>query len=110
MHRTSAIVSGVLWLLGVVTALVSSNLAGTMLDAPMDSAAVASHHTQLLVAVLFQFLSAVVSAGIAIALYPAIREHDYVVLYRSKLIPRWLSTSGLVAIVPLVLEQPRVTV
>jgi hypothetical protein len=153
---------------------VSSSLAGARLDAPIDSLAIASHQSQLLVAVLFQFLSAAVSAGIAVALYPAIREHSrglaigavafrtfeavfyaisaaamlgimalarapasnsnyvasmsttlsvlrnssnfvfgvlafsigaamyYLVLDRSKLIPRWLSAWGLAAIVPLV--------
>src|SRR4029453_623339 len=76
MQRTSALIAGTLLLLGVVTALVSSSLAGTLLDAPIDSLAIASHQLQLLAAVLIQFLSAAVSAGIAVALYPAIREHN----------------------------------
>jgi len=43
--RTSAIVTGTLLLLGVVTAVMSSSLAGTLLGAPIDSVAVLSHQS-----------------------------------------------------------------
>jgi len=155
MLRRRAVVTGTLFILGIVTVLISTSLTDPLTD-----------KTRVLVGVLFQFASALVSAGIAVSLYPTLREHShglamgavafriieavfytisaagtvvltkdpsmsaaintlrnssnfifgvlsfsvgatlyYVVLYRSRLIPRWLSGWGLAAIVPLVIAS-----
>lgn len=66
VRRDSAAVVGLLLILGIVTSLVSSTRADSVLDNVDYLAAITGHETRALFGVVFQFLPAAIAAGIAI--------------------------------------------
>lgn len=69
-----ATTAGVLFIVATVAALVTAPLLGSLLDGDRFLSAVASHQTRLQVAALLQIVAALAIPGIAIALYPVLKQ------------------------------------
>jgi hypothetical protein len=74
--RESAIAAGSLLILGVVTSLVSTGVLGDIVGGDNYLASIRANEARVLVSIVFQFLTTVCSAGIAIAFYPVLRRHS----------------------------------
>jgi hypothetical protein len=72
--KSTARIVGVLFIIATVTNLLSTSLTGSMLNAPDYLHQLSTHPSQVTISALLQFVSAVGSAGIAIALYPVLRR------------------------------------
>jgi hypothetical protein len=76
-RRGPAIAAGVLFIIATVADLISRVvLVQPILGAPDYLARVAANEGQVLLGALFLVIGAVAAAGIAIALYPALRRHN----------------------------------
>jgi hypothetical protein len=75
-ERKSAIITGVLFIIATAASLVSSGVMGSRLDAPNYLAAISVSQSRAIVSVIFQFIAAAGSAGIAMSLYPILKKHD----------------------------------
>jgi Domain of unknown function (DUF4386) len=75
-YRGNAIAVGVLLLACSVTSLLSAVPLGSTLDGHDYLQKLASADNRVIVTALIEFLWAATSAGIAIALYPVIRQHS----------------------------------
>jgi hypothetical protein len=74
--RETGLIAGLLLLAGVITSLVSTVvLGGTLADANYLES-IKANETRVLVSVVLQFLTAVESAGIAVAFYPVLRARS----------------------------------
>jgi hypothetical protein len=75
-NRKTAIITGVLFIAATVAALLSSSFTQSILAAPDYLVKISANQSQVTLGALFQFIAAVTSAGIAIALYPTLRRHN----------------------------------
>lgn len=75
-YRGNAIAGGVLLLLCTVASLLSAVPLGSTLDGHDYLQKLASADNRVIVTALIEFLWAATAAGIAIALYPVIRQHN----------------------------------
>lgn len=73
--RRTATVVGVLLISCSVASLLSALPLGSMLDSPVDLTRLAAHDDRLVLAALIEFVAAATGAGIAIALYPVLRDY-----------------------------------
>jgi len=70
-----ATTAGLLFITATATSLIATAFLGSLLKGSDVLATVAVHQDRLLSAALFQLLAAFTSAGIAVALYPVLRQH-----------------------------------
>ena len=76
-NRRIAVVAGVLFIIATVADLISRvALVQPILSAPDYLTKISANENQVLLGALFLFIGAVAAAGIAIALYPAVRKHN----------------------------------
>jgi hypothetical protein len=74
-HRRSAVVTGILLILGVTTSLLATALTGNVLDDDGYLSHITSHDGQILLAAFLQLATGLGAAGIALALYPVLKDH-----------------------------------
>jgi hypothetical protein len=74
--RKIAIVTGVLFIIATAASLVSDSFKGGILGAPDYLNQVFSNENQIIVGALLTFVAAAGSAGIAMSLYPVLKEYD----------------------------------
>jgi hypothetical protein len=75
-ERKSAIITGALFIVATLSALVGDGLIGSRLHAPEYLAAISEDRSWLIPSALFKFLAAATSAGIAMSLYPVLRKRS----------------------------------
>jgi hypothetical protein len=75
-ERKGAIVTGVLFIVATVSSLVGTSILGSSLNAADYLAGVAANQTRIILSVIFQFVAAATSAGIAMSLYSVLRKHS----------------------------------
>ncbi len=76
-NRRIAVVAGVLFIIATVADLISRVvLVQPILSAPDYLTKISANENQVLLGALFLFIGAAAAAGIAIALYPALRKHN----------------------------------
>ena len=92
-YRRIATTIGVLYIIGTVAGVLSVVAATPVLNAPDELARNAVAGSQLLIGALLVLTMGLALALIPVVLYPLARK------YNSRLIPRWLSVWGLVAII-----------
>lgn len=73
-HRGAARTAGALLIAGVLTSIAGTAILADTLAGPDVLASVAAHGDRVIAAAVLQLLTAVGAAGIALALYPAIRS------------------------------------
>ena len=76
-NRRIAVVAGVAFLIATVAQLVGVALVSPILSAPVDLIKISANENRVLFGALFQFIGALACAGIALALYPVLREHNH---------------------------------
>lgn len=74
-NRTTAIITGVLFIVATATTLLGDVLTGSTVGAPDYLVQIAANRNLVVLGALFKIVAAVASAGIAIALYPVLRKH-----------------------------------
>jgi MFS family permease len=74
-HRKLAIVTGTLLIAGVLTSLVATGLTDSVLDGDDQLSRIASHEGRILLAALLQLVTGLGAAGIAMSLYPVLKDH-----------------------------------
>jgi hypothetical protein len=74
-YRQSAVAAGVLLILGVVASLVATRFTGPILSQPDYLGVIPSSENNMLWGTFFQFITALVAAGIALSLYPVLRRY-----------------------------------
>lgn len=77
-YRTSAVVTGVLLILGIVTNLAATSLAGSILSCDDYLGAMPAYEDRMLWAAFFQLITALGAAGIAISLYHVLQRYHSV--------------------------------
>jgi Domain of unknown function (DUF4386) len=75
-NRKTAVVVGTLFIVATAASLMGASFKGPILDAPDYLNRMASNGNQIIVGALLSFLAAAASAGIAISLYPLLREYN----------------------------------
>jgi Domain of unknown function (DUF4386) len=76
-NRRLAVVAGVLFVIATVADLISRLVfVQPILSAPVDLTKISANDNQVLLGALLLFIGAAAAAGIAIALYPVLREHN----------------------------------
>ncbi len=75
-NRKTAIIPGVLFIIATVASLLGTGFTQSILDAPDYLIKISADQNQVIVGVLFQFIAAATSAGIAISLYPILRRYS----------------------------------
>jgi hypothetical protein len=75
-YRTTAVATGVLFIIATVAALASTALLAPILGGPDYLARVASGPSQVELAALLQLIGALACPAIAMALYPVLRRHN----------------------------------
>jgi hypothetical protein len=75
-NRKAAIIAGVLFIAATAAALLGSSFTQSILDAPDYLVKISANQSQVTLGVLFRFIAAATSAGIAISLYPILRKHN----------------------------------
>ena len=75
-HRKTAIIVGVLFIIATVASLLSTSFTDSILGAPDLIIKISANQNRVIVGVLFQFIAAATSAGIAISLYPILRKYN----------------------------------
>jgi hypothetical protein len=75
-NRKAAIIAGVLFIAATAASLLGTSFTQSILDAPDYLVKISANQSQVTLGVLFQFIAAVTSAGIAISLYPTLRRHN----------------------------------
>ena len=74
--KTPARVVGGLFIVATVASLLSTGFIGSLLDAPDFLLRLSAYRGQVAMGALLQFVAAAGSAGIAVALYPVLRERN----------------------------------
>jgi hypothetical protein len=74
--RRRAIVTGLLFIAATSSALVGDGILGSRLSAPDYLTAISVDPSWLILSVIFKFIAAAASAGIAMSLYPVLRRHS----------------------------------
>jgi hypothetical protein len=74
-ERKSAVITGVLFIIATAASLAGSGIMGSRLDAPDYLADLTNSQSRAVWSVIFQFIAAAGSAGIAMSLYPVLRKH-----------------------------------
>ena len=74
-YRRTAIVVGVLLIVCTVASILSVAPLGSLLDTPVDLEQLAASDNAVVLSVLIDFVAAASGAGIAIALYPVLRDY-----------------------------------
>ena len=75
-ERKSAIITGLLFIVATSAALVGDSILGSRLSAADYLAAIAMDPSRVILSVIFKFVAAASSAGIAMSLYPVLRRHS----------------------------------
>jgi hypothetical protein len=75
-ERKRAIITGTLFIIATASSLAGSGIMGSGLDAPDYLANVFADRSRVILSVIFQFIAAATSAGIAISLYPVLRKRN----------------------------------
>ncbi len=75
-NRKIAIIVGALFITATVASLLGTALTQSILDASDHLDKISANQNQVLSGVLFKFIGAAASAGIAIMLYPILRKHN----------------------------------
>jgi hypothetical protein len=74
--RKTATTAGVLFIIATAASLISTGLTQSILDAPDYLTRLSANQNAVVMGVLFQFVAAATSAGIAISLYPILRKYN----------------------------------
>ena len=74
-ERKRATITGVLFIIATASSLVGTSILGSSLNAPDYLARISADQSRVILSVIFQFLAAATSAGIAMSLYPVLRKH-----------------------------------
>jgi hypothetical protein len=74
--RKRAIITGTLFIVATASSLVSASILGSSLAAPDYLAKISAVQSRMILSVIFQFVAAATSAGIAMSLYPVLRKHN----------------------------------
>jgi hypothetical protein len=75
-HRKPAMIVGVLFIIATVTALLGTVLTQSSLNASDYLDKISANQNQVIIGVLFKFIAAAASAGIAISLYPILKKYN----------------------------------
>jgi hypothetical protein len=75
-NRKTAVVVGVLFIAATAASLLGTSFTRSILDAPDYLVKISANRTPVVLGVLFQFIAAATSAGIAISLYPILRKYN----------------------------------
>jgi hypothetical protein len=75
-YRKSAIIAGILFIIATAASLVSNGFTGSFQDAPDYLVKLSANQNQVMIGVLLLLVAAFGSAGIAIAMYPAMKESN----------------------------------
>jgi Domain of unknown function (DUF4386) len=75
-YRKHAIAAGLLFIACTAASILSAVPTAGLLDAPDYLTTLAAHDGQVVLGALIEFVWAITAAGIAIALYPVLREHN----------------------------------
>ena len=67
---------GVLFIVATVASLLSTGFTDSILDTPDYLIKISANQNRVIIGVLFQFIAAATSAGIAISLYPILRKYN----------------------------------
>lgn len=70
LHRKTARVAGILFIIGTVAGILSVVFTGPILDTRDYLIKISANQNQVIIGALFQFIMGVTCAGIAISLYP----------------------------------------
>jgi len=75
-NRKTAVVVGVLFIIGTVSGLLMLPVLGNTLNAPDHLTTIATNEGQMIIATLLKFSMGVACAGIGLAMYPILRKYD----------------------------------
>ncbi len=75
-NKKTAIIAGVLFITATGASLLSTSFTQPVLDAADYLAKLSANQNLVVMGVLFQFIAAATSAGIAISLYPVLRKYN----------------------------------
>src|SRR5918998_854301 len=107
-NKTTERIVGSLILIATVTYMLGDGLLGSILNAPDYLRQVYPNSTQVVIGVLLEFIDAAAVAAIGILLFPILRRFNAAIalglgsipfcylLYRTRLIPRWMAVLGLI--------------
>lgn len=77
-NRNTAVIVGVLYIIGTVSGIVSTVLIGPILEAPENLAAIAANENQILIGTLFVLTMAFALAMVPVMLFPIFSKHNEV--------------------------------
>jgi hypothetical protein len=75
-YSSSSRIAGTLFIIATVTGIVSVMISKPILDAPDFLSAISSHHCQLILAAFLELIMATACAGIAISMYPVLKDFN----------------------------------
>ena len=75
-YRKSAIIAGIVFIIATAASLLSTAFTGSFQDAPDYLSKLAANQNQIMIGVLLLLVAAFGSAGIAIAMYPVMKESN----------------------------------
>jgi hypothetical protein len=75
-NRKTAIIAGVLFIIGTVAGILSLVFLKPILDAPDYLIKISANENQIIIGALFKFIMGAACAGIAISLYPVLKRHN----------------------------------
>jgi hypothetical protein len=75
-YRRSAIIAGVVFIIATAASVLSTGFTGSIQDAPDYLIKISANQNQVMIGVLLLLVAAFASAGIAIAMYPVMKESN----------------------------------